>query len=417
MKILSHITMFCKIYALCAVLTLTSAVSGFLTSRTDVRIDGICTEFSPHNTPSTGKVSIPVFLVDFPDEQFSKRLTDDEVRELLFSADRADSMETFEENGSNHLLTLDGDIYSYTMKNEMSYYKDGSFETLAMEVLSAFDDEVDYQDYDVDGDGYADAFVLTIAGSDDYWYGCQATWWEHPDFALDGVHFANYIINDAQPYKGDEAYFVEVLCHEFGHCMGLPDFYKYDETEDWEGLPGEAGDEIMDDMLGDYSQFSRLMLGYLREKEVAVYHGGDMQVTLRSAQKGGGCLIIPYEEAELYTGEYFLVEYNTPDGNLAGMLEEPGIRIFHIDAHTMEYDGSISFRYNGYSKFYDQSHNGRRIIRLVGDGSYYHAGDLVDSSQEGFAWYDVDGALTVAPGITLSFEEDGENIRCIIREN
>ena len=224
------------------------AVSGITAAET-----GVCSTFYPHGTPAEGTVRIPVFLVEFPDAAFRPdRLSDDEVEQMLFDPDDAASMAAFERAASNGRLRVEGDVFSYTVRQDSTDYQDesGSFEKLAMEVLAALDGEIDYRDYDSDGDGYLDAFVLNIAQGDQdpYWFGCQTYWNENPDFAVDGVRPFNYIINDAQPDADGWSmdYYVSVLCHEFGHCLGLPDYYYLDlnaeETSDEaDGLKGAAG--------------------------------------------------------------------------------------------------------------------------------------------------------------------------------
>ena len=225
-------------------------------------IPGVCTTFTQDCTPATGNVRMPVFLVDFADEHFSKdALTADNIAHVLFS-DVVGSMYTFMKNASYGQLQLDGDVFSYTAQYSSSVYESNpnGFEMLSEEVLNAFDDQIDYQDYDSNDDGYIDAFTLTIVGTHDYWYGCQATWYDDTGFSVDGVKPMLYIINDAQPYRDEIDYFVDEMCHEFGHCMGLPDYYKYNENDD-EAMNGVAGSEMMDEMYGDYCQFYKLMLG------------------------------------------------------------------------------------------------------------------------------------------------------------
>ena len=249
----------------------------------------------------------------------------------------------------------------------------------------------------------------------------------NPDFAVDGVRPFNYIINDAQPDADGWSmdYYVSVLCHEFGHCLGLPDYYYLDlnaeETSDEaDGLKGAAGLEMMDDMEGDYSQFSRLMLGYLDPESVQIYRGGEEEFLLTSAQRGGGCLILPRDgmgsRAKLLWGEYFLVEYNTGDGNLSWYADEDfGVRIFHVNAETVRYgDGTRGFTYD--DALYG-SVDGRRVLRLVREAEdYLTGGEVVDSDTPGFAWYDAEGRKTVDPGLILRFEwdEKGRGMYCIV---
>lgn len=113
-------------------------------------IPGVCTTFTQDCTPATGNVRMPVFLVDFADEHFSKdALTADNIAHVLFS-DVVGSMYTFMKNASYGQLQLDGDVFSYTAQYSSSVYESNpnGFEMLSEEVLNAFDDQIDYQDYD-----------------------------------------------------------------------------------------------------------------------------------------------------------------------------------------------------------------------------------------------------------------------------
>lgn len=98
--------------------------------------------------------------------------------------------------------------------------------------------------------------------------------------------------------------------------MGLPDYYKYDTDTDYDAMNGTAGSEMMDDMTGDYSMFSKLALGWLKRSDVSIYRGNEESITLHSAQVKGECVIIPInadetDENAILQGEYFLIEYNT----------------------------------------------------------------------------------------------------------
>ena len=386
---------------------------------TTPNIPGVCTEFNPNGTPSIGKVRMPVFLVDFSDEHFSENvLSSDKIAHILFSNETS-SMTTFIKNASYNQLLLSGDVFFYTAQHPSSFYESDAngFEKLSEEVLNAFDDQLNYNNYDSNTDGYIDTFVLTIVGSHDYWYGCQATWYNDTAYSVDGVKPMCYIINDAQPYANEMNYFVEEMCHEFGHCMGLPDYYKYNLDNDYDAMNGVAGSEIMDEMEGDFCQFSKLMLGWLKEDEVSIYTGGTAEYTLASSALQGSCVLIPVNFQKLneksvsvnqiYTGEYFLIQYDTMEKNMTDVLDsdrDSGIRILHIDAETRtDADGTVSFKYNNNSPLYDASHNGRRIIRLVNDNNgYFQNGNTIDSSTPGFAWYDSKGKETIDPKITIT---------------
>ena len=175
-----------------------------------------------------GTVKLPVFMVDFPDNRFQEgALPSDKLKTLLFSENQ-NSMTTYAKDISSSQLQLSGDVFYYTAKYDMEKYENdnNSIEELAEEVLSAFDSQIDYMDYDSNDDKYVDAFVLSVAGEDSYWQGTHGIWSEGSEFSLDGMKFGRYIVNDAQPYTDNEEGFVERMNHEFNLCMGLTDYYK-----------------------------------------------------------------------------------------------------------------------------------------------------------------------------------------------
>lgn len=395
----------------------------------------ITSDFQTGICPSKGNINMPIFVVDFPDTKFdTDTVTASALQNRIFSEDEDDSFASFMKRASYGRLTVSGDVYYYTAKKNIGDYEgeDIGFEDLAMEVLSAFDDEVDFSKYDSDKDGYIDTFTLNVAGNTDYFYGCQAIWWINPDFTVDGKKPALYIINDAGPYKWNLDYYMQEMAHEFGHCMGLPDLYRYEQKDengnstekegfDYNAMTGDAGTEVMDDMEGDYSAFSKLALGWYKKNDVHVVNTSNSAIqtfTINSNETDGGCVIIPRdpdkEFEDIIKGEYFAIEYDTKEGNMAhtaGIPAEGGIRVLHAESEVYkdEYGGK-SFKYNGYSKYYDTSHEGIEILHLVNNGNgYYKAGDEIGADTAGFKWYDADGKETVDTGLTIKIEStDGE---------
>lgn len=101
---------------------------------------------------------------------------------------------------------------------------------LVEDVIALADDDIDFSDFDNDGDGTVDAmaFVHSGPGAEEFGHteiGSRYIWshkWQlfNPQ-RLDGVSISGYNMN---PQSGT----IGVFCHEFGHTLGIPDLYDTD---------------------------------------------------------------------------------------------------------------------------------------------------------------------------------------------
>lgn len=117
--------------------------------------------------------------------------------------------------------------------------------TMILEACQAVDDEVDFSQYDWDGDGMVDQVVVIYAGHGENGIGGADSVWPHeselgyadqegtPLLALDNIMINTYACtSELTVYGLDESdnYItgldgIGTLCHEFAHCLGLPDMY------------------------------------------------------------------------------------------------------------------------------------------------------------------------------------------------
>ena len=104
-------------------------------------------------------------------------------------------------------------------------------------------DDLDFANYDWNNDGYVDFVYVIYAGKGEADGGASNTIWPHnynvqsvvyggwytvytqADTKLDGKYLDNYAMSqELQGYSGARTG-IGVFCHEFGHVIGLPDFY------------------------------------------------------------------------------------------------------------------------------------------------------------------------------------------------
>ncbi|HEX3077998.1 MAG TPA: immune inhibitor A domain-containing protein [Lachnospiraceae bacterium] len=372
--------------------------------------------------PRTGNVKALVFMVEFPDVKFedgklneSERvLTAKELEQALFGKEDEsspnypyESARAYYERSSYNRLHFSGTVLSYQAKEERNNYdsylhgdkKEASngYEKLIMEVIDSYKDQIDFSEYDANDDNILDAVYLSVptngSKEDETWWGNQSTWYNNKDFKVQGERILHYVILDGQPFDDNIEYYNQVWIHETGHLLGLPDYYHVSKADgsDWEGFHGEAGYDIMDEMYGDHNSFSKLMCGWIPKKDiqVALASSGQNDYILKPYEEEPCILIIPLEEwKDNYCAEYYLLEYQSGSGNNTGLLDEGGIRIWHVDAKLIE-----SWWNNGYEMFaYDQNmtDSEKTVLTLVGDerkDNFYRTGDYMDTKNESIAVY------------------------------
>lgn len=372
--------------------------------------------------PSLGTDRIPVFAVDFPDCTFTSEDISEKLQDNFFASADPDSdlypkesISAYYERSSYGKLHLSGEVFTYTAEHPIDWYADDYARSLVGEILSAYDEQIDYHDYDADNNKIIDSIAIVLPdaaieidndadGKPDWWaFSTTVTSKEKYD-ELDVGKYCLVVYN-----QNECADFITKMAHELGHAMGLPDYYKYtkDETYENDGLTGPAGNELMDEGSGDLSACSKLLLGWLSEDQIQVYSGGTQDFSLTSMQYSPSCILIPKKPDDNYLCEYFLIEYVTAEAN-NDISSGNGIRILHVEAEVSEGKHGMELTYNNYGQKYDKSNQKQRVLRLVNQyGSFYPGKrglqytNLIDGSIDGFHWYDEEGYLTVDTGLKI----------------
>lgn len=158
-----------------------------------------------------------------------------------------------------------------------------------------------------------------------------------------------------QAKKGIDAH---TYIHEFGHQLGLDDYYDTSISSGKAYTSPMGGIDMMDNNVGDHSMYSKYALGWTAPTRISG-NTGEIEVTLKPSYKDGNFAIITGEEFNgLPFDEYIAIEYlsneNNPnnlnyhdsvnsypttataDGTRISSFGESGIRVTHIDARAID---------------------------------------------------------------------------------
>lgn len=137
----------------------------------------------------------------------------------------------------------------YTVSRELEYYgknnsygNDARAANMVNEACRLANPDVNYADYDWDGDGEVDQVYVVYAGYGEATAGVDSnTIWPHEfhlsnssvtmyqPIRLDGVKIDTYACsNELCGNSGVKQNGIGTACHEFSHCIGYPDFYDTD---------------------------------------------------------------------------------------------------------------------------------------------------------------------------------------------
>ncbi len=380
--------------------------------------------------PSQNEARLLILYVDFPDCQFNYLPSTDQINQIAFGEANTndsnypfESMSAFYGRSSKGAVHLTGDSYHYTTQyNKSTYEGDKWHKLLVNEIIEQMDSQIDFSDFDGDGDKTVDAILISVpteAGDTDWWPAAGIfggdTYNRADGMNLGHVIVGNSQIESAENYRG----FNKTYLHEMGHCMGLPDYYLYNSTdEDSESMRGSAGYELMDEAFADFGALSKLMLGWYKSDQISVYDSsaGSQTFTLTDDESNNGnCVIIPCGELDDNNySEFFIIEYASLNGNNSYLDDYfwwrktgSGVRVYHAEASVKSDYWDAYWRYASGEDQETNYNAGRRFIRLVGNAThdtdnFFHSGDIIDSSINGFNWYDSSGNMTIDPGVTIT---------------
>ncbi len=306
--------------------------------------------------PTTGSPRIPIILANYTDVTF---IHDNPVATFQNQFNEMDkSCLNYFESQSQGQFSPQFDILGpVNLPQTRAYYGsnkringtevDAQLGTMIYDACSLLPD-VDFSDYDNDGDGVVDVVVVLYAGvgeaqayhtvpesvwpcqwdmQESYDWGCSVT----GPFPLDGVTIDRYAVFNELEGSSNYGTLIDgigTFCHEFGHCLGLPDFYATNGSYNY----GMSVWDIMDDGCyldnahtpAGYSSYERHFMGWMDLVDPVV----NTKYVLQPLNSDGGNAVKVINDAN--PDEYYLLEYRVKT-DWDAFLPGEGILVLHVD--------------------------------------------------------------------------------------
>ena len=270
--------------------------------------------------------------------------------------------------------------------------------------------DIDWKKYDWDDDGEVEQVFVLYAGYGQATGGPTGTIWPNAwtldealqnsdgngGFSIDGVFINQYACsNELYLDSGTVPMGLGVFCHEFSHCMGLPDMYdtNYGSTPtmgDWDLLAGGSynGPQGIGWCPAGWTSYERAYAGWL---ELTELKAGDIIKGMTSLEEADGKAYVIYNDN--HKDEYYLLE------NHKGMgwdkyTPENGLLIIHVDYDKDLFDNNIVNSKGeftpaeGYDRYFTNDHPRMAPfsrVRSIQNDTYFYTypmdapGGVVDS--------------------------------------
>lgn len=335
-----------------------------------------------------------LILVEFNDKSFSRTDYKDIISDMInqkgytgYIGDNGRKVncpgsvcDYFSDN-SMGLFQPEFDVCGPYKVNYSQYYPNGTNNAnrLINAAINAADSDIDFSNYDGDGDGVVDLVYFIFAGNGSNYDGNDSRlFWPHRSVIFNGQ---NYVQKDGV-VLWDYASSVELcgwtsqpssiaidgigtICHEFSHVLGLPDFYDTDYSGSGgdSNHPGEwsvmAGGSYFNNGRSPvgYSAFERYMVGFAAP-EVIDSAGS---YTLEGLQESNRS----YRINTPVNKEFFILE-NRQKKHWDQYLPGHGMLVFRVDSTKVSVwrDNTVNC---------NPKHNYYELVRargLMGSGSY-----------------------------------------------
>lgn len=400
----------------------------------------------------TGTKKGLIILVNFKDVKFGRTHTrtmfDNIANKIGFtnSLGFKGSVKDYFLAQSNGQFELDFDVVGpYTLSQNMAYYgahsKDGLQDVkpghMILEACQMADKDVNYKDYDWDGDGEVDQVFVIYAGFGEADGGSEDTIWPHesqlstwvskPYETKDGVSVNTYACGNENTYDmlgRSRINGIGTICHEFSHCLGYPDLYDTNYSNFGMGsfdlmCSGSYNGESF--CPPNYSAYEKWVAGWIKPTIL------DKPASVKGMQaqdvKYGQAFVVYNDNNK---NEYYLIENRQQNvGIWDKLLPASGMMITHVDYdeniwewnnvntivnYSNQYGPEYAYRDNDHQRltiFHADNEEGSSADSQAGDLYPFNGNNcLTDTSSPAATIYQ--GGTTMGKPITnITQNEDG----------
>lgn len=267
------------------------------------------------------------------------------------------------------------------------YYGSEGAVAMITEALRMIEDEIDLREFDNDGDGVLDGLTVIHQGTGQEMTGSSADIWSHSSeiigLTIDGIAVKRYTIQPEQQ-REEKITNIGVICHEFGHNLGAPDFYDtdygqsggtYGGTGVWDIMGGGAWNGDNGSQPAAFNMWQKWQYGWITPTELTA-------ATCISNMPSSRLGTAAYKINTTVPGEYFILENRQREGSFGTPLPGSGLLIYHIDENLI----SQSVEQNTLNAQYPQA--AYTVCANAG----------TDPSSSSFSYGDVTTAGTPFPG-------------------
>lgn len=335
--------------------------------------------------PSTGNRNLLMILANFSNT--STTYTQAQFNNFMNQANYngTGSFKDYYYENSYGQLTITTTVTAWvTLSKTHDYYgpqsKWGEF---AYDAVVAANSLVDYSLFDNDGDGTVEGIAIIHQGPGQEATGSTSDIWSHSwdltsagystaQRTFDGVKVSSYTIQP-EVMNGSMAP-IGVMCHEFGHNLGAPDFYDtdYSDNGDYEG----TGDwDVM--ASGSYNGSPSGSKPAHHNAYTKVYYYGWASATLLSAAQTITLNNAAQNSNSFYryntntTNEFFLIE-NRQKVGFDAYIPGHGMIIYHADGdYISSHESSNDINVGSHQGLYPMAANSSTSSGIMSSSSSY----------------------------------------------